>query len=330
MKLTQRTHDLLNRSNHRMFFATNMKHNYWNVTIHLENRHYLIFHVFEIDQLQSTRMSQNIKTFSFTFIELINIVLKFISKLYSKSLLLHAIMHTTSSNIFFYIDDIFDDHKIFEKQYHFLKYHFFSRLLWSLMKISFFKLKIEITKLKTFDQIHRVDEVLNVKQKFIDKIRNWSIFQNAIAIRSFLKTIQFTRRWILNFDEFQKSFQRLCDNKVEWRWSKSKNLSFQILRQLCSNVMNMFDYNFSLFCETYTNASTYDENIYIRQLQKNEMRFIFYDCIAFNVTQRNYNTYKRELYIIVHFIKKHEHIFDFLKRNTIYTNHKFLMSFINV
>ena len=94
--------------------------------------------------------------------------------------------------------------------------------------------------------------------------------------------------------------------------------------------MNMFNYNFSLFCETYIDASTYDENIYIRQLQKNEMRFIFYDCIAFNVTQRNYDTYKRKLYIIVHFIKKHEYIFDFLKRNTIYTNHKFLMKFINV
>ena len=93
--------------------------------------------------------------------------------------------------------------------------------------------------------------------------------------------------------------------------------------------MNMFDHDFSLLCEAYTDASTYDENIYIRQLQKNEMKSIFYDCIAFNITQRNYDTYKRELYIIVHFIKKYEHIFDFLKRNTIYTNHKLLMSFIN-
>ena len=40
------------------------------------------------------------------------------------------------------------------------------------MKISFFKLKIEIIEFKTFDQIHRIDEILNVKQKFIDKIRN--------------------------------------------------------------------------------------------------------------------------------------------------------------
>ena len=40
------------------------------------------------------------------------------------------------------------------------------------MKISLFKLKIEIIEFKTLDQIHRIDEILNVKQKFIDKIRN--------------------------------------------------------------------------------------------------------------------------------------------------------------
>ena len=94
--------------------------------------------------------------------------------------------------------------------------------------------------------------------------------------------------------------------------------------------MNMFDHDFSLLCEAYTDASAYDEDIYIRQLQEDEMRFILYDCIAFNFIQRNYDIYKRKLYIIVHFIKKHEHIFDSLERNTIYTNHKSLMSFINV
>ena len=329
MKFAQRTHDLLNRSNHRTFFSTNMKHDYWKVLIHFENRHYLTFYVSNIDQLQSTRMSQNTKIFSFTFIELMNIVFEFTSESHSKSFLLHAIIHITSSSIFFYIDDIFENHKIFEKQYNFLETHFFFRILWAQMKISFFKLKIEIIEFKAFDQIHRIDEILNVKQKFIDKIRNWSISQDAIAVRSFLETIQFTRRWILNFDELQKSLQRFCDNKIEWRWLKSEDLSFQMLKQLCFNVMNMFDHDFSLFCETYIDASTYDENIYIRQLQEDEMRFILYDCIAFNFTHRNYDIYKRKLYIIVHFIKKHEHIFDFLERNTIYTNHKSLMNFIN-
>ena len=329
MKLAQRTHDLLDRPGHRMFFAADMKHDYWNVAVHPEDRHYLTFHVPGIDQLQPTRMPQSIRTSSFTFIELINIILRLISEPYPEPSLLHAIIHTTSSSIFFYIDDIFGDHKTFEKQYHFLEYHFFPRLLWSLMKISLSKLKIEITELKTLGQIHRVDEVLNVKQEFIDKIRNWSVFQNATAVRSFLGTIQSTRRWILNFDELQRSFQRLCDNKTEWRWSESEDLSFQVLRQLCSNVMNMFDHDFLLLCEAYTDASTYDEDIYIRQLQEDEMKSILYDCIAFNITQRNYDTYKRELYIIVHFIKKYEHIFDSLKRNTIYTNHKSLMNFIN-
>ena len=173
MKLAQRTHDLLNLSNHRTFFSTNMKHDYWKILIHFENRHYLIFHVSNIDQLQSTRMSQSIKIFSFIFIELMNIVFELISESNLKSSLLHAIIHTTSSNIFFYIDDIFEDHKTFKKQYDFLEIHFFFRILWAQMKISFFKLKIEIIEFKTLNQIHRIDEILNVKQKFIDKIRNW-------------------------------------------------------------------------------------------------------------------------------------------------------------
>ena len=284
IKLAQRTHDLLNRSNHRTFFSTNMKHDYWEILIHLENRHYLIFHVSNIDQLQSIRMSQSIRISSFTFIELMNIVFEFISKSNSESSLLHAIIHTTSSNIFFYIDDIFEDHKTFKKQYDFLETHFFSRILWVQIKISFFKLKIEIIEFKTLNQIHRIDEILNVKHKFIDKIRNWSVSQNVIAVRSFLETIQFMKRWILNFDELQRSFQRLCDNKIKWRWFESEDLSFQMLKQLCSNVMNMFDHDFSLFCEAYIDASTYDEDIYIRQLQKDEMKSIFYDCIAFNFT----------------------------------------------
>ena len=94
--------------------------------------------------------------------------------------------------------------------------------------------------------------------------------------------------------------------------------------------MNIFDYNFNLFCEIYIDISKYDEDIYIRQLQNNEIRFILYDCVAFNLIQRNYDIYKRKLYIIVYFIKKYKHIFDILIRNTIYTNYKFLVNFINI
>ena len=97
--------------------------------IHFEDRYYLIFHVSNIDQLQFTRMSQKTRTSSFIFIELMNIVLDSISSSNAESSLLHASKKTTFSNIFFYIDDIFEAQRIFEEQYVFLKNHFFFRIL---------------------------------------------------------------------------------------------------------------------------------------------------------------------------------------------------------
>ena len=91
----------------------------------------------------------------------------------------------------------------------------------------------------------------------------------------------------------------------------------------------MFDHNSTLFCEIYIDVSTYDEYIYINQLQKDENKFILYDCVSFNSTQRNYDIYKRKLFTIVHFTKKYEHIFDSKNRNTIHTNHKSLVKFMN-
>ena len=129
MKFAQRIHDFLKRSNHRCYFSTDMKHDYWNVLMHFENRHYLIFHVSNIDQLQFIRMFQRTKISSFIFIELINIIFDSISNSNAKSSLLHALKKTSFFDIFFYIDDIFETHRIFEKQYNFLKNHFFFRLL---------------------------------------------------------------------------------------------------------------------------------------------------------------------------------------------------------
>ena len=125
MKFAQRIHDLLKRSNYRCYFSTDMKHDYWNVLMHSKNRHYLIFHVSNIDQLQFIRQFQRTKISSFIFIELINIIFDFISNSNAKSSLLYALRKTSFFNIFFYIDDIFEAHRIFEKQYNFLKNHFF-------------------------------------------------------------------------------------------------------------------------------------------------------------------------------------------------------------
>ena len=78
--------------------------------IHSKICYYLIFYISKIDQLQFIRMFQKIKSFSFIYIEFINIILNFIFLSNSKSSLMHNEHYNKSTNVCFYINDIFDDH----------------------------------------------------------------------------------------------------------------------------------------------------------------------------------------------------------------------------
>ena len=128
MKLFKKIQKLISNSKWKMFFEIDMKHEYWKMSIHSKNRHYLTFHISGIDQLQSTRISQKTRTSSFTFTKLMNILLKIISASDSKSSLLHN-ANESDSNVEFYIDDIFDEFEIWQQLYDFLVQQFFSRLM---------------------------------------------------------------------------------------------------------------------------------------------------------------------------------------------------------
>ncbi len=68
-------HDLLSIPSNQCLFFADIKHGYWVVNVHPDDRHYLDFHVSGIGQIQPTRMPQGARTSIFTFNELMNIVL---------------------------------------------------------------------------------------------------------------------------------------------------------------------------------------------------------------------------------------------------------------
>ena len=328
MKLIWKIQEMISNFKWNMYFKIDMKHDYWKVTIHSKDRHYLIFHIFELNQLQSTKMSQNIRTSSFIFTKFMNIVLESISSSNSKSSLLHN-ADESNSNTFFYIDDVFAEFVTWQNLYNFLKQHFFSRLIWIKMRIFFQKLRIEILKIKCLKQMFKIEDSLNFKQKSINKILFWFVSQNQLEMKRYMNTINITRKWILNFDEIIKSFQRFQSKIVEWKWTKLKDLTFITFKKFAINVMNMFDHDSNLFVETYIDVSKWEIDIYIQQLQKNEMKSILFDSYNFMFTQRNYDIYKKELFAIVHFIDKHEHFFNVKKIFTIHTNYKSFVDFLN-
>lgn len=328
MELADRVHRQLGISSHRTYFSADMKHGYWGVLVHPEDRHYLAFHIPGIGQLQPTRMPQGTRSSSFTYTELMNIILGPIPSPNPEPSLMHSKHHGKPADACFYIDDIFGGHASIEEEYDFLKDHLLPRILWSMMKISLKKLKLGMTQIKALGQIHRIGGVLNIKQEAIDIIQNWPTPQDQSNVRSFMGTILPTRKWVKGFGEIARPLNRL-QGKVEWRWTESEELAFQVLKKLCSNVMNMFGIDPELPVDAYTDASKYGAGLYICQLQEGEMRPILYDSIAFNSTQRNYDTYKRELFAIVMFTDKYEHIFNSKEVSTIHTDHKPLIGFMN-
>ena len=92
-----------------------IKHGYWAVNIHLDDRHYFAFYVPGIGQVQPTRISQGARTSSFTFNKLINIVLGPILEPQPELSLLHKKTAKDIALLAFYIDNIFEAFKTNEE-----------------------------------------------------------------------------------------------------------------------------------------------------------------------------------------------------------------------
>lgn len=68
-------HDFLSNPSHKLLFQFDIKHAYWSVPIHPDDRYLLAFSVPGMGQYQPTRMSQGERSASFTMTELMHIAL---------------------------------------------------------------------------------------------------------------------------------------------------------------------------------------------------------------------------------------------------------------
>lgn len=84
-------------------------------------------------------------------------------------------------------------------------------MVWSKLKFLLLKLRVGITKIFALGEEHETGGRVRLKPDKIEKILNWPVFQDQTRVRAFLGTIQSTRR------------------KVEWKWTESEELAFQIL-----------------------------------------------------------------------------------------------------
>lgn len=328
MELANKVHEFLSVPSHGVFIHFDIKHGYWAVEVHPDDRHFLAFTIPGLGQLQPTRMPQGTRTSSFTMTEMMNIALGPIPEPFPEPSLLHSVDKDTLPPVAFYVDDGFVAHRTYEEQYAFLETHLLPRLLWANLRISFKKLFLFVARVQALGEDHEIGGRVSLKPSRIEKIIDWPVPQTQTEVRSFLGTVQTTRRWVKGFAEIARPLQRLC-GKVEWRWEEAEELSFNLLRHVCASKAAMFGWDPKLPVNLYSDASGFAAGCFISQVQDGEERPLYYDSFVFLPAERNYDTYKRELRAIVGFCTKFRHFLEGPITSTIHTDQKPLVGFLN-
>jgi hypothetical protein len=327
MEVSKRVHDLLSNPRHGCFSQLDLKHGYWAIEIHLEDRHYLAFTVPGLGQLQPTRMPQGARTSAFTKNEMMHIAFGPIPEPNLEPSLFYNKKQKDAVCMAFYIDDMFIAHASFEEQFEFLANHLFPRLAWARLRLAFQKLVLFSSKITALGKIHEIDGRVSLKPANIAKILDWPHPPDVARLRSFLGVVQTARRWIKGYAEIARPLTRLT-GKVDWRWEESEKLAIIVIQNKVAAAFSMFGWDPQLPVYMYTDASQYAAGCFISQRQGKEERPLWYDSHTFTSTERNYSAYKTELFAMVFFAGKFRHYLEGPQTSTIFTDHKPLVTFL--
>ncbi|KAF7550335.1 hypothetical protein G7046_g8046 [Stylonectria norvegica] len=226
-----------------------------------------------------------------------------------------------------YMDDIFLKHGTFEEQWAFVRDHLLPRLLWSLLKVNWKKLKLGQEEILAVGWVYCVGGIMRIKAARADKLRDWPIPLDQTGVRAFMGALGPCRRWIPNCAEISRPLQRLT-GQVDWKWGPSEAIAFDILRRKGAEAVELHGFAFDQPVQLYSDASGFGAGCVILQMKDGVLVPILYDSFLFTKCQRNYGTYKRELCAIMEFCRRHGHFFGSFQLSTIFTDHKPLTWFI--
>ena len=142
----------------------------------------------------------------------------------------------------------------FQEQFDFLRHHFFPRIEWARLKLSFKKLRLFAKEIKALGVTHCVAGLVHILEDRIKRIATWPTPTDQTGVRSFPGVVGITMRWVRNFAELAGPSSRLT-GKVDWRWTQSEQLSFEVLRTKCSTRSAMHGIGLDQAVHLYTDAS---------------------------------------------------------------------------
>lgn len=330
MELSSRVHDYLSQPAHKTLMQADLKYAYHTVELHPEDRKYFAFNIAGYGQLQPTKMPQGSKSSCFGMSETVH---RAFGPLKDEPSLLHADFPEDLAKLIFYMDDFFGGYKSFEEQFTFLAEHFFPRIEWARLILSFKKLKLFMDSIVALGVRHNVGGFIQIKESRLRRIAEWPTPKDATGVRSFIGSMGISRRWIRNYSEIIKPLSRLT-GKVEWTWTEREQLAFEIIKIKASSVLAMHGLDYSLAIHFYTDASSFAGGLAITQYQtQNEVQVevpVLYDSFPFRATELKYPTYKKELGVMVKMVTKYGYLCRHPKRKAIiHTDHKPLTHFLS-
>src|ERR1700733_353800 len=275
LQLTSEVHDYLSDPRHGCFMQYDIKHTYWSLAVHPDDRHFFAFYVDGIGQLQPTRMPQGSQSAGFSMNELMYIALGYIPPLPDGTGEEPSLLASTSpdrlSPAKHYFDDVFGGHTDAAEALDFLQNHFLPRMDWAQLKLSFKKLKLFQSEILALGVTHLIHGVVKTKEARTDKIKHFPTPRDLHDIKSFLGTISITRRWIANFSEISKPLLLLCHKDQRFTWGLQQEVSFELLRDKCSSVVESYGFDFSTPARLYSDASRFGGSCYITQMRLNPL-----------------------------------------------------------
>lgn len=335
VELMSSCHDYMGHPSHQMYHKLDLKHGYWVISVHPDDRHYFAFSIPGLGQLQPTRMPQGSCSASFSFTELMYLVLGYIPKTSNfpgAESLLNASEEHGLPKVAFYIDDMHSGFKTFDEGYAILADELLPRLVWAKLKLSFKKLELFVTEVVALGVMHKSGGIITTKTERCDKIRDFPVPKNATDVRKFIGAIGFTRAGVKNFSEIKIPLSRLTGD-VEFVWKAKHQAAFQLLREMCSEAVERHGWDYLNPVRMYCDASLQGAGCLITQMRIGPggtlMEVpIIYDAFTFTKPQRTYGVYKKELCAITEFSRKFEHMLRAPKTSVILTDHKPLVFFL--
>lgn len=266
LELSSKVHDHLSNPCHGCLFSADLKHAYLTIPLHPDDRHYFAFTMSGIGQVQPTRMQQGAQSAGFTMTELAYRAFVPVPAPNPEPSLLHSPDPAVPPPLTFYMDDFFGGFRDFEDLFSFLKDHFFPRVEWARLLLSFRKLRLFASTIKALGVTHVIGGLIQILEDRISKIMKWPVPSDQSEVRAFLGTTGITRRWVKNFAELARPLSRLTV-KVPWKWEQAEQLSFELLRIKCATTTSMHGINLEQAVHIYSDASGFAAGCAITQIQ---------------------------------------------------------------